>query len=250
MIQAIRGCTPIEYRDLTGYISMKPSKNHNNRRLHNWLLYDQVDHMLVLHSGYISGVVYDLGCGERPFESYILQYADSYVGVDWGSSQHESKADITADLNESVPVDDQVADTVISISVLEHLHSPLAMLKEAHRILRPGGTLLLQVPFMWHIHEEPHDYYRYTRHGLEHVLGQAGFREIGIHATSGFWSTFFIKLNYQLIRLIRGPWLIKGLTGAILYPFFYLNQLLGRRLDRIWFDGSGETQGYFVKAVR
>ncbi|MBP3191682.1 class I SAM-dependent methyltransferase [Natronogracilivirga saccharolytica] len=229
---------------------MKPSETHNNRRPHNWLLYDQVDHMLVRYAGYISGVVYDLGCGERPFESYFLRHGSSYVGVDWASSQHDSKADVVADLNEPVPVGDQVADTVISISVLEHLHSPLVMLKEAHRILRPGGTLLLQVPFMWHIHEEPHDYFRYTRYGLEHLLGQAGFRDIEIHATSGFWSTWFIKLNYQLIRLIRGPRLIRRLSGAVLYPFFHLNQLLGRGLDRIWFDGSKETQGYFVKAVR
>lgn len=229
---------------------MKPSETHNNRKPHNWLLYDQVDRVLTRHAGYITGVLYDLGCGEKPFESYFRRYCSSYVGVDWASSQHDSKADIITDLNESVPVDDQVADTVVSISVLEHLHTPLMMLKEAQRILRPGGALLLQVPFMWHIHEEPHDYYRFTRYGLEHMLVQAGFRDIEIHATGGFWSTWFIKLNYQLIRLIRGPGLLRVLVKAVLYPFLHINQMLARFLDRIWFDGSKETQGYFVKAIR
>ncbi len=229
---------------------MKPSEAHNNRKPHNWLLYDQVDRMIVQHAGYLSGVLYDLGCGEKPFESYFHRYCSKYVGVDWASSQHDTKADIIADLNQPIPVDDQVADTVISISVLEHLYSPMVMLGEAYRILRPGGALLLQVPFMWHIHEEPHDYFRFTRYGLERMLLQAGFQKIEIHATGGFWSTWFVKLNYQLIRLVRGPVLVRGLVQAALYPFLNLNQIIARILDRIWFDGSRETQGYFVKAIR
>src|SRR5258705_3003446 len=115
------------------------------------------------------------------------------------------KADIVADLNQRLPIPDGVADTVVSFQVLEHLNEPQTMLDEAHRILAPGGCLVLAVPFQWWVHEAPHDYFRYTRFGLRHLLTKAGFSDVVVQETSGFWTTWLLKLNYQTVRLIRGP---------------------------------------------
>lgn len=120
-------------------MSKSPSMRHSNRRLHNWLAYDLFDRGLSSSWRFLNGNLYDLGCGEAPYKDWFLQYADRYIGVDWTDSFHNIKADIVANLNEPLPIDESVADTVVSLSVMEHLSEPQIMLNEAHRILKPGG---------------------------------------------------------------------------------------------------------------
>ena len=120
---------------------MKPSQYHSNKGFHNWLAYKIGDAFLEKYSSHYRGALYDLGCGEAPYKEYFLQYADSYTGVDWTKTLHNSRADIVSNLNEKIDLADEVADTIISLSVLEHLCEPQVMLREAYRILRPGGLL-------------------------------------------------------------------------------------------------------------
>jgi SAM-dependent methyltransferase len=195
----------------------------------------------------MEGVVYDLGCGIRPFEKDILEYADRYVGVDWSNTLHGLRADVVADLNKPLPIKDGAANTVVSFQVLEHLSEPQNMLNEAFRILRAGGQIFLSVPFQWWIHEAPWDYFRFTRYGLEHLFKKAGFVEIEVEAVSGFWSMWFLKLNYQTTRLVRGPRPLRLLIRTGLIPFWWLDQTIAPLLDHFW-PAEGETAGYFVTA--
>lgn len=215
---------------------------------HNWLVL-KVNNLKVLSClPDMKGVVYDLGCGARPYELDILLYAARYVGVDWSNTLHGLRADILANLNEPLPVDDESADTVVSFQVLEHLSEPQCMLNEAFRILRPEGRIFLSVPFQWHVHEAPYDFYRYTRYGLEHIFKRAGFVDIKVEATSGFWAMWFLKLNYQMVRLIRGPKPLRILIRIILVPFWWLNQHFASYFDQVWLNSEAETAGYFVTA--
>ena len=118
---------------------MTISQAHPNRKPHNWLIYDVGDQWLERCKPHIHGRLYDLGCGEMPYKNWLLNHASHYTGVDWGGTLHALKADIVADLNEPLPIDSEVADTVISLSVMEHLREPQAFLGEAYRILRGGG---------------------------------------------------------------------------------------------------------------
>ncbi|WP_198166338.1 methyltransferase domain-containing protein [Prosthecochloris sp. HL-130-GSB] len=115
------------------------SSTHTNRRPYNWLVYNIGDRFLEKYIPYYKGVMYDLGSGESPYKDFFLQHVDQYIAVDWAESLHDLKADILADLNKPLPIESSVADTVISLSVLEHLHSPRTLLGEAYRILRRGG---------------------------------------------------------------------------------------------------------------
>lgn len=117
------------------------------------------------------GRVIDLGCGKAPYKEDILKVTNEYIRVDWKNSYHKnSKVDVQADLTKHLPFDDEYADTVVSFQVMEHLPEPSFFLAECWRILKPEGTLFITVPFMWHVHEAPYDYYRYTHHGLEYML--------------------------------------------------------------------------------
>jgi SAM-dependent methyltransferase len=228
---------------------MKISRMHHNRKHHNWLIYDIGDEWLRKFTDNNKGSLYDLGCGEMPYKDWLLNYADKYIGVDWGSTLHELKADILADLNEALPIDAEVADTVISLSVMEHLREPQLFLNEANRILKPGGVMILQVPFMWRVHEAPYDYFRYTRYGLQYMFEKAGFNEIIVYSQTGFWVMWTLKFNYQTLKLMRGPWLIRKPIGIFMRVFWEVNQRIAPLLDKHW-KSESETAGYIVTAIK
>ena len=214
---------------------------------HNWLIKRSLNRIVRQHIDSLRGVVVDLGCGIRPYESDILTRAERYIGLDWNNTLHGLQADIVADLNRPLPLRNEVADCITTFEVIEHLAEPGIMLSEAFRILRCGGRLLLSAPFQWWVHEAPWDYQRFTRYGLEYQLKKAGFTNIQITPTSGFWAMWVLKLNYQLTRLIRGPRLQRFVIRAFLIPIWWLGQVLAPLMDQYWHE-ENETAGYFVAA--
>jgi len=215
---------------------------------HNWIIFRRGDNRIQEQIQEMYGVVYDLGCGTRPYEKAILEKADRYIGIDWSNTLHGLHADIVADLCQPLPIDSGVADVVVSFQVMEHLPEPENMLEEAFRILRNGGRILLTVPFQWWIHEAPWDYYRYTRYGLEYMFNRVGFVDVHIKETSGFWIMWVLKFNYQTKRYTqRGNRLKRVLARIFLTPIWFLGQVAAPILDRIDFNPA-ETSGYIVTA--
>jgi SAM-dependent methyltransferase len=190
----------------------------------------------------MNGRIIDLGCGTAPYKKDILKAGDEYIGVDWENSQHDQTCvDVFADLTQRLVFDDEYADTVVSFQVMEHIPEPDIFLSECHRILKAGGILFITVPFMWHVHEAPHDYFRYTRHGLEYMLEKAGFSEIEIKENTGFWQMWILKFNYHTTRFARGPFKI------IWIPIWWLGQMIAPILDK--YDKSpDECASYTVVA--
>lgn len=227
---------------------MKPSKYHRNRQLHNWLIYNIGDRFLIKYSKYIKGHFVDLGSGEAPYKDFFLQFADKYTGVDWSNTLHNSQADVVSDLNKEISLPDEIADTVIALSVMEHLCEPQTFLNEAYRILRPNGYIILQVPFQWWVHEAPYDYFRYTYFGLKHIFQKAGFVDIRIESQSVFFTMLIIKINYFSLRLIRGPKVFKLIIKTALIPIWTVGQLIAPFLDKLDKNWLLETTGYFVIA--
>lgn len=218
-----------------------------NRLAHNWLLKRTLNRHIAAQLPNMTGVVVDLGCGTRPFETDILAHAETYIGLDWSNTLHGLHADIISDLNAPLPIASDSVDHVTMFEVLEHLPEPGSILTEACRILRPAGRITLTVPFQHKVHEAPWDYYRFTRYGLAYQLEKAGFRDVQVTSTTGFWSMWLVKLNYQLASLVRGPRPIKMLVRCALIPLWWTNQALAPLLDRYW-QSDDETFGYLATA--
>ena len=211
---------------------------------HNWLVHKMNNVSLEENLHLFKGRVVDLGCGTAPYKADILKVADEYIGVDWKNSFHDqSNVDIFASLTEPLPIEENFADTVSSFQVMEHLPEPSDFLSECFRILKPGGNFFLTVPFMWHVHEAPHDYYRYTRHGLEYLLTKNGFSDIIVKENSGFWQMMGLKFNYYTVSFANGIW------RWLYIPFWWIVQKFTPLLDRLDFRPT-ETSGYYVVAKK
>jgi SAM-dependent methyltransferase len=138
----------------------------------DWLLIKEIAAFVrVSIARHATGVLLDVGCGERPFETYRTSRVSQWIGVDVPSNP---RADIHAFAHD-IPVESETADTVLCTEVLEHVPDPSATIRELFRVLKPGGRLILTVPQYWPIHEEPYDYFRYTSFGLKRLLEEAGF---------------------------------------------------------------------------
>jgi len=113
------------------------------------------------------GHLADLGCGNAPLYGYYKDFVDQVTCVDWPGTLHKTNhIDIFGDLNSVLQIDDGSFDTILSTSVLEHIWRHDVFWGEMARLLKPGGRLLLGTPFLYHLHEEPYDFFRWTSHGL------------------------------------------------------------------------------------
>jgi SAM-dependent methyltransferase len=132
--------------------------------------------------------VLDAGAGDAPYRELFAHC--EYVTADWEHSPHglAASSDIVGSL-EALAVEDASFDAALNTQVLEHLAEPVEVLRELHRVLRPGGRLYLTVPLVGELHEEPYDFFRYTPHGLRHLLSKAGFEVETITPRNGYFTT-------------------------------------------------------------
>ncbi len=119
---------------------------------------------------------------------------------------------------------DAVFDVVLCTEVLEHLPEPQQALDEMFRVLRPSGTLLLTTRFLFPIHDAPHDYFRFTKYGLRHLLRRFEILELHEETDSvGTLAVLLQRLGMQAQTLRRTPlravWLI---AAQIARPFSFL----------------------------
>ncbi len=78
--------------------------------------------------------------------------------------------DLVLDVRWMPEITDGSYDAVFCSGVLEHVDDCHAAVAEIHRILRPGGVLLVGVPFAQRLHRAPQDFWRFTRHGVTYLL--------------------------------------------------------------------------------
>ena len=115
---------------------------------------------------YLHGRLIDIGCGTKPYRDLLAPYVDEHIGQDHQDGPHDkSNVSILSDAYD-IPVADASFDSAVCTGVLEHLEEPEEALCECNRILKPGGIAIYSVPFIWHLHEEPRDFFRFSKQGL------------------------------------------------------------------------------------
>lgn len=187
------------------------------------------DNILNYSSLYFQGKLIDIGCGRKPLTKYLDSLITEHIGMEHEETLHnKSNIDIFGTAY-NIPVEDASFDSALCTAVLEHLEEPELAIKECHRVLKIGGIAIYTVPFIWHLHEEPRDFYRFSKYGLKYLFEKVGFEIVELKALSGFWVTFGQLFVYNLYRLKKGIvkyFLILDLIGLLI-------QLISYCLDKI-----------------
>ena len=233
-------CHNMQVQD--GQMMLKSKKDKNKVKfrhsrldssyLVNRFLYDKLQEC----SDYFRGSLLDIGCGNKPYFQYFASSAEEWIGIDYPASPWEhTRADIYADAL-FLPFKNCAFDTVLCTQVLEHVNRPLRLLKEAYRVLRVNGMLILSAPQYDPLHEVPRDYYRYTKYGLQFLAEEANFTVLEIVPTCGIVGllghlicvTFpwvrrnFMGLGIINVMLSRGSWLLDQLVHKRLHTLGYV----------------------------
>jgi SAM-dependent methyltransferase len=200
---------------------------------------------------YITGRLIDIGCGEKPFESLLQKYVSEHVGVDHEETMHhKGKIDIFAPAY-NIPVENETFDCTLCTAVLEHLEEPDKAIAECSRILKMDGIAIYAAPFIWNLHEEPRDFFRFSKYGLTYLFEKNGFQILELKALSGFWVTFAAALTVYLwkFRRKKGWVTVFKPLFMLLPPFVLLIQAVAYLLDRL--DTREEwTWAYVVVAKK
>lgn len=144
------------------------------------------------------GDLLDVGCGSMPYRTLVAGQVGSYDGLDVEARSTDVR--YVASATDMAPIAAESYDTVLCSEVLEHVDQPWLAVAEIARVLRPGGTLILSVPFLSRLHEEPNDYYRYTRHGLRSLLDATGLQVLEVEPTGSIASF----LGHQVSTVLVG----------------------------------------------
>ena len=164
------------------------------------------------------GRLLDLGCGKVPFYALYRPYVSETVCVDWRNSSHGNDyLDAECDLTKDLPFADESFDTILLSDVLEHIPTPDRLWLEMGRLLKPGGKVLLNVPFFYYLHEEPYDFFRYTKYALRRFAETTGFEIILIKEVGGAPEVLVDIVSKSVLRFGPiGEWTALALQGACL----------------------------------
>jgi SAM-dependent methyltransferase len=194
---------------------------------------------------YARGKLIDIGCGDMPYRDLFPQQVTQYDTLDIERRVPDVK--FTGNVLDMHMIFDHSYDSALCFDVLEHVPDPLKAMLEVSRILKPGGTLMLSVPHLSRLHEEPNDFFRFTKYGIQYLLTKAGFTKIEIIPQGGLFS--FLGHQWSTI-FVCSFWHIPLLKNVV----FFLNQWFCVRpcvfLDRLLDRKKIFAMAYFVIAKK
>lgn len=133
------------------------------------------------HRDAIRGVLLDAGCGNQPFADWYAPLVDRVVALDAAPLEGITVVGFA----DQLPFSDRSFDTVLCTEVLEHVTNAEYACAELFRVLRPGGHLVVTVPYLYPTHEAPYDFRRFTHYGVRSLLERYGFEVVSLDAKGG-----------------------------------------------------------------
>lgn len=173
----------------------------------------------------LRGLVLDIGCADGQPRRYLGDAA-TYLGIDHYSTASEwygTRPDLYADAQQ-LPLRDATVDHALLLDVLEHIPDPDRCLSELHRTLKSGGSLTIQVPFLYPVHDAPLDFHRWTRFGLLRAASRHGFRVEHERSIGHPLETAALNGNIALSQTVvnwvarKNPLLLLGIFLPLVVP--------------------------------
>jgi SAM-dependent methyltransferase len=174
-----------------------------------WFWSIAVDHVSIrralapLIARYAAGPVLDAGAGRLAWRPFLCAKGVIYLATDALPSHPELS--FLCDVQGGIPLRNAYLGTVFCCSVMEHTCEPWRILPEFRRVLRPGGHVILSVPFLYYLHGAPEDYFRFTRFGVEHLASAAGLQVVAMETTGGLAHTVLQALSMLTTACLWTP---------------------------------------------
>jgi len=196
-------------------------KSTSNRFLDKFLSFVETDELIL-----------DMGCGRDS----VIPSCYKKIEVDFLC---QNRPHVVGDAG-NIPFKDSSVDHLCCSWMFEHIEEPAHTLSEFYRVLKFGGYLYLTTNFVWHLHEAPRDFFRFTRYGLNYLFNNYGkWKIIFLKPTAGYWLTMLQLLNYKFAKIL-GP-----IHPVVTIPL----QLTGLLLEKLNFDDS-IAAGYCIIAQK
>ncbi len=193
----------------------------------------------------LHGQVLDLGGDKRSAYRNLIRGTFEVTTL---NLDVKAQPDILHDLELPLPIADATYDAVLMVNVLEHVYLDQQLLAEAARVLRPGGTVVVVVPFLFPVHPSPSDFRRYTGQALELMMSDAGFTSVKITPLGGgLWSARHLMINRLLPTPLRQMHSV--VCGACARALDWLTVRLAKAIGRKY-DPANYALGYMVEAER
>ena len=180
-------------------------------------------------SQYIQGRILDIGCGSKPYKN-LFSYT-KYCGLEIYSSQKVGNKNVDVFYDGiQLPFNNNAFDSIIISQVFEHVFNPNELLNEVPRVLKPGGYLLMTVPFIWDEHEQPNDFGRYTSFGIKSLLQKHGFEIVLFKKSVNDIRVIFQMINVFLYKLIpsKNKYLNIICVVILTSPFNLIGEILAK----------------------
>jgi SAM-dependent methyltransferase len=162
-----------------------------------------VGEWLERHRNLVRGDLLDLGCGNQPYRAWYQPLVSTVTTLDAAPSPGV-ELDLVA-FADDVPLASASFDIVIATEILEHVGDAEAAMSEIFRLLRPGGHAIVTTPFLYPTHEAPHDYRRFTHHGLVSLAERHGLQVIDVGSKGGL---LVLVAQYVVLAAVEGSaWL-------------------------------------------
>jgi len=193
------------------------------------------------------GKTLDIGCGNDIYRSYFPDCTTLDI-----EARPDVDVDIIADVHDLSVIQDETYEVILCAEVLEHLHTPAKAIAEMRRILKPGGVIILTTRFIFPLHDVPHDYYRYTKYGLRHLM--KGFEILELVEEASTMETLAVlyqRLGFQCDTLILKPFKLFWFLLAKLTMLF--SWILTKEYGDIGHKQTEQhilSSGYFVTAKK
>jgi SAM-dependent methyltransferase len=197
-------------------------------------LYSNLDNELKKIQNKSQKTVLNIGSGGKVLEA-IKKHGFEVIEIDIDPKRNP---DYVISIEDMSKFKNNEFDIILCLEVLEHVENPFKGIEESYRVLKKDGLFIGSTPFLFPIHDEPYDFYRYTRYGLKKMFSK--FSSFKVKEKNSYFESIYVLVLRSYFNKSR----LEKLFFIILLPVIIL-LFIPVYILSLFFNLKNATSGYF-----